>query len=540
MIKYNFNNPYLSGLQRQQELLGLVPKADGSLNEKVPTLGSLSSLNNSLNVDSGINFNNFNQMPGMNSLNTSLNAFDPFGNQNSNSIGGAIASGNYLDPNPLINQANNNQSGSGSLDFLKEETAPEVPNYSKFGNFLATGMKGGVKTQEELQQMAIDNPEGLEQYDQDRMDQRNMALSNMLYNLGEYIKENGKPLTPNDIQQRQIRAEQMRISAEAQERFDKAYANAPDAMKAEMDLLGRDAWNELQKERFKDKNTALMRNVDSLNKVEDALQAELAKPEDQQDKDKIRRLTNNRTTYMVGIGGDEYDYDLGVKESRIKARQKQDEAFAEQNLKWNTTDRATSYNNIVNIRTAMNTLQSGANVSGLDVSLLDDFEWLQAGIFSPAANFKSDIRDVVFQSLREKLGAQFTEKEGERLVAASFNSKLSEEENYARVQRLLDASMMVYDAKQGMSDYFEDNGTLDGYRSNAPDVYEITAMVSGIPEDFKTWVEDEDTLREYASSLQDADGNYDSDAKNKLDTLKSYLNKLEREKRAEERRNKGN
>lgn len=538
MIKYNFNNPYLSGLQRQQELLGLVPKADGSLNEKVPTLGSLSSLNDSLNITTpGVNFNT---NPNMNGLNTSLNAFNPFGDQTSNSIGGNIASGNYLDPKPLINQANNNQSGSGSLDFLKKQTAPEVPNYSKFGNFLATGMKGGVKTQEELQQMAIDNPEGLEQYDQDRMDQRNMALSNMLYNLGEYIKENGKPLSPNDIQQRQIRAEQMRISAEAQERFDKAYANAPDAMKAEMDLLGRDAWNELQKERFKDKNTALMRNVDSLNKVEDALQAELAKPEDQQDKDKIRRLTNNRTTYMVGIGGDEYDYDLGVKESRIKARQKQDEAFAEQNLKWNTTDRATSYNNIVNIRTAMNTLQSGANVSGLDVSLLDDFEWLQAGIFSPAANFKSDIRDVVFQSLREKLGAQFTEKEGERLVAASFNSKLSEEENYARVQRLLDASMMVYDAKQGMSDYFEDNGTLDGYRSNAPDVYEITAMVSGIPEDFKTWVEDEDTLREYASSLQDADGNYDSDAKNKLDTLKSYLNKLEREKRAEERRNKGN
>ena len=99
--------------------------------------------------------------------------------------------------------------------------------------------------------------------------------------------------------------------------------------------------------------------------------------------------------------------------------------------------------------------------------------------------------------------------------------------------------MMVYEAKEGMSQYFNEFGTLDGYQSNAPDVYEITAMVSGIPEDFKSWVENEDTLREYATSLQNDEGNYDSDALNKLDTLKSYLQKLERDKIAEEKRKKG-
>ena len=537
---FNFNNPLLQAMELEKRRLGL----DTNPVVEVPKLGSLSNLNNSLDVNSGLNFNNLNQMPSMNSLNTSLNAFDPFGDQTATNIGEAVATGNFLDPTPFLNAntnnaLNNNQSGS-SLDYLKEITAPEVPNYSKFGNFLATGMRGGVKTQEELEKMAIENPEALAKYDQDRKDQRNFALSNMLFNLAEYMREGGKPLSPNEIQQRKIREDQLKITREAQERFDKAYANAPQDVKDQMDLLGRDAWNEMQVEQFKDKNTALMRNVNRLNDIEIQIQKELAKPESQQDPDLIRQLQNSRTAFMVGIGGDEYDFELGLKESKINARKKQDEQFAKDDLKWQTTDRATAYNNIINVRTAMNTLQSGANVSGLDVSLLDEFEWLQAGIFPEAANFKSDIRDIVFQSLREKLGAQFTEREGDRLVAAAFNSKLTEEENYARVQRLLDATMMVYDNKQSMSNYFAENGTLQGYVSNAPDVYEITAMVSGIPEDFKSWVEDRETLKAYSESLMNEDGSFDSDAVNKLKTLEAYLDKLEREKIAEERRENRN
>lgn len=555
-MKFDFNNPYLSQLQRQQQALGLMP---GSKNE-IPRLGSLSSLNDSLNITTpGINFN----APGsMNSLNSSLSNFDPFADDVlSQNVGQSIASGNPLDPRSFIKtpginnnltpeikpfdnymnpqNANADANGNSSLSLLNDLTAPEVPEYTKFGNFLSRGMKGGVKTQEELANMDADQ---LENYDKARSDQKNMQLSNMLYNLGEYMKENGKPLSPNDIQQRQIRAEQLRVSAEAQERFDKAYANAPDTMKSEMDLLGRDAWNELQKERFKDKNTALMRNVDSLNKIESQLEIELGKPKDQQNSELIRQLQNNRTAYMVGIGGDEYDYELGVQESRIQARQKQDETFAVKDLEWQTNDRATSYNNIKNLQNAMNILRSGEkNVSGLDVAMLEEFPWLQAGMFGDAASFKSDVNDVVYQTLKIKLGAQFTENEGKRLVEAAFNNKLSEEENIARMQRLLDATMMVYDAKEGMSQYFNEFGTLDGYESNAPDIYEITAMVSGIPEDFKDWANNEEAVAEYAETLRGEDGKFDSDAKNKFLTLREYANKLERDKRAEEKRkNKGN
>ena len=102
-----------------------------------------------------------------------------------------------------------------------------------------------------------------------------------------------------------IREDQLRVTRQAQERFDKAYANAPQDVKDQMDLLGRDAWNEMQVEQFKDKNTALMRNVNRLNDIEIQIQKELAKPESQQDPDLLRQLQNTRTAYMVGIGGDE-------------------------------------------------------------------------------------------------------------------------------------------------------------------------------------------------------------------------------------------
>ena len=149
-MKYNFTNPYLSALERQQRALGLMP---GSQNE-IPKLGSLSSLNDSLNITTpGINFN----APGsMNSLNSSLSNFDPFGDDVlSQNVGQSIASGNPLDPNSFIKSPNNkvrltpdvkpfdnymnpqNTNPGGSLSILEDLTKPEVPEYSKFGNFLS-------------------------------------------------------------------------------------------------------------------------------------------------------------------------------------------------------------------------------------------------------------------------------------------------------------------------------------------------------------------------------------------------------------------
>ena len=80
-----------------------------------------------------------------------------------------------------------------------------------------------------------------------------------------------------------------------------------------------------------------------------------------------------------------------------------------------------------------------------------------------AKAFLGDVRDIVFQSLKEKLGAQFTEKEGDRLVAAAYDPSLSEEINAKRLRRLLAVVKTMKTSKDGMMDIYRQTGTLKDY-----------------------------------------------------------------------------
>lgn len=88
-----------------------------------------------------------------------------------------------------------------------------------------------------------------------------------------------------------------------------------------------------------------------------------------------------------------------------------------------------------------------------------------------ALDTRDVIRGVVFQSLRETLGAQFTEREGTRLVEATFNPKLDEKENKRRIDATIAALEQAADAKQAMLDFARKNGTLQGYAG--PNVEQI-------------------------------------------------------------------
>lgn len=118
--------------------------------------------------------------------------------------------------------------------------------------------------------------------------------------------------------------------------------------------------------------------------------------------------------------------------------------------------------NLSNLKEKIEILEAGElNVSGPITGLLGD---AAKGIFMPeAASFLSDIRDVIFQSLKEKLGAQFTEREGDRLVAAAFNPYLDESLNVARLQRLYATIEEAARAKQNAITYFKEKGTIKGY-----------------------------------------------------------------------------
>jgi hypothetical protein len=79
-------------------------------------------------------------------------------------------------------------------------------------------------------------------------------------------------------------------------------------------------------------------------------------------------------------------------------------------------------------------------------------------------NIQEMVESTVQRSLRVILGAQFTEKEGERLIARAYNPKLPPKVNADRVQRLLDQLQRAYDGKREAAAYYEANGTLQGFR----------------------------------------------------------------------------
>lgn len=84
-----------------------------------------------------------------------------------------------------------------------------------------------------------------------------------------------------------------------------------------------------------------------------------------------------------------------------------------------------------------------------------------------AVDVRERIEQTVQRSLRPILGAQFTEKEGERLISRAFNPALDDKTNADRVERLLGALENALTAKQAAAAYFEANGTLKGFKGSA-------------------------------------------------------------------------
>jgi len=76
------------------------------------------------------------------------------------------------------------------------------------------------------------------------------------------------------------------------------------------------------------------------------------------------------------------------------------------------------------------------------------------------------VEEVVQRNLRVVLGAAFTAKEGEALIARAYNPKLEEAENAIRVQRLLNAMRSTLQAQLKAGQYFEKNGTLQGWEGS--------------------------------------------------------------------------
>jgi len=102
------------------------------------------------------------------------------------------------------------------------------------------------------------------------------------------------------------------------------------------------------------------------------------------------------------------------------------------------------------------------NLTGPVIGITPDF--VNAWANPDAVAVRENVEEVVQRNLRMLLGAQFTQKEGDRLIARSYNPKLPEAENRKRIARLRIQMIEAAKAKENAIRYFEKNGTLTGWK----------------------------------------------------------------------------
>lgn len=150
-----------------------------------------------------------------------------------------------------------------------------------------------------------------------------------------------------------------------------------------------------------------------------------------------------------------------------KGWQKIDEEFAQVYVDWNKGAADSAYKNIGGLKTVLNALEGGEQLTGAVIGMSPD---VALKIFNPeAVDARQRVESVIQQSMKEILGAQFTEKEGERLVARSYDPALQPAQNAARLKAMVMMLEGAAAAKEQMIEHFREKGTLSGFkRTNMP------------------------------------------------------------------------
>ena len=158
-------------------------------------------------------------------------------------------------------------------------------------------------------------------------------------------------------------------------------------------------------------------------------------------------------------------------------QQKVDEKFADDFVSWTSGGGQDMAAQIAQLKPVISALEQGKPITGLQVAIQPD---LLLAMTNPAAlQSREQVEEVVQRNLRVILGAQFTEKEGERLIARAFNPKLPPQENAKRLRRLFLQMSTAAEQKQAMADYFQESGTLRGFKGKMPSVQDFYNAMEG-------------------------------------------------------------
>ena len=173
--------------------------------------------------------------------------------------------------------------------------------------------------------------------------------------------------------------------------------------------------------------------------------------------------------------------DKGTELNLSPAELARDKAAGGTLNKWDDSGRATIQSNIGALEEVIGGLESGQiKTRGWVDALPFAGDWARAIVNPTGQDAKDRVQGVIFQTLRETLGAQFTEKEGQRLVEASYNVKLSPEQNAARLRDYTNGLKRAAEARESQMRYLKENKTLSGYEGPTPSSVMSQVGVAGV------------------------------------------------------------
>ena len=165
--------------------------------------------------------------------------------------------------------------------------------------------------------------------------------------------------------------------------------------------------------------------------------------------------------------------EIGEKSTELDlspAEQSRDKTAGTALAKWDDSGRATVTSNITSLDSIVKGLEDGQiKTRGFIDALPFASDWARAIVNPKAQDAKNRVEGVIFQTLKETLGAQFTEKEGKRLVEASYNPMLSPEANAARLRDYSNGLKRAAAARESQMAYLKENKTLQGYDGATPE-----------------------------------------------------------------------
>ncbi len=157
--------------------------------------------------------------------------------------------------------------------------------------------------------------------------------------------------------------------------------------------------------------------------------------------------------------------------------------FAARDDKWVNIERGPAIMNIRNYDDAIVDLNAMIKEGGFDTTrlgeLLNDILPDQF-LTSKLRALKQRIEQSVFSSLRATMGAAFTEKEGTRVLKASFDVGLPLEENIRKIQLLNDLAKNNLKNRDAQSAYFKKYDTIVGYEYEMSEADAILIQELGI------------------------------------------------------------